>query len=389
MFLKQLFFVLILATALFSNQFKTSESSVFTDSLSQKKLPNTLPKNYASMEVENIIKTKNVHLQYTYYPKKAYDKQKFSVSLKAIISLANLSKIDTVFKKHFGVNILNPKSQWSSEEENIYTNTYEFVITDEKFQMPLIKMDLYAKGKYKESAKIPPKQIEFKKIVLAVKNFSNILADDLNIISQKTKQYDNKSLLTIMEIEASNSNLKEFHLSGYEKQGLESFSSTALKQKIFYYVITPIFAKNIQFNYYNTKLKKTILVKAVVLLKEDLVSTQTDLNPSNSGFLMVKKVILGVTVLLLLILLYFKRSILLLILILLLGFIFVKLMAPNKKMSITKNTYIYILPTKNSTVFHITDKSYTVEILKQKVGFSKILFGDQAIGWIKNENLHK
>jgi uncharacterized protein YgiM (DUF1202 family) len=64
-------------------------------------------------------------------------------------------------------------------------------------------------------------------------------------------------------------------------------------------------------------------------------------------------------------------------------------MIPNSKVKVAKNTYIYILPTKNSTVFHITNKDHTVEILKKKAKFSKVLFENQAIGWIKNENLHK
>lgn len=390
MFLKSFLFLLIFLSSAFSNEFKSTETSVFSNSSSKKVLPNTLPSDY-KLNNENVIKTKNVHLQYTSYPKVAYDKQKFTVSLKAIISLDNLTKINTIFKQYKGVKILNKDSKWKSnkDEENIYTNSFDFIITSEKFKMPLIKLDLYVNGKYKQSAKIPPKPIKFKKIVLATKNFCNVLADDLEIIDQKTKQYDNKNLLTVIQIEAKNSNLKEFYIPGYEKQGLESFSTTALKQTIFYYVITPIFTKHIQFNYYNTKLKKTINKKVIVLLKEDLLSTQTDLNPNNSGFLFFKKVALGITILLLLILLYFKRSILLTILILILIGFFVKLVIPNSKATVNKDTYIYILPTKNSTVFHITNKAHTVEILKKRPKFSKILFENQAIGWIKNENLHK
>ncbi len=390
MFFKNFIFILIFISSVFSNEFKTTESSVFSNSSTKKILPNTLPSNY-TLKNEDIIKTKNVHLQYTAYPKIAYDKQNFSISLKAIISLDNLSKINTVFKNYKNVKILNKDNKWtlSKDEDNIYTNTFEFMITSKDFKMPLIKLDLYVNGKYKESAKLPPKQIKFKKIVLATKNFCNVLAENLEIIDQKTKQYDNKNLLTVMQIQATNSNLKEFYIPGYDKQGLESYSTTSIKQTIFYYVITPIFTKNIQFNYYNTKLKKTITKKVLVLLKEDLLSTQTDLNPNNSGFLFFKKVALGISILLLLILLVFKRSILLIILTLILTIIFVKLIMPNPKASVSKNTYIYILPTKNSTVFHITNKSHSVEILKKEAKFSKVLFENQAIGWIKNENLHK
>jgi hypothetical protein len=173
MLFRSFLFLLIFFNSIFAaNEFRTTENSVFSNSNVEKKLPNTLPSNY-TLDNEDIIKTKNIHLQYTSYPKKAYAKQKFTVSLKAIISLNNLTKINTIFKNYEGVKILNENNKWvlSKDEENIYTNSFDFIITSDKFEMPLIKLDIYVNGKYKESAKIPPKKIEFKKIVLATKNF--------------------------------------------------------------------------------------------------------------------------------------------------------------------------------------------------------------------------
>lgn len=386
--LRSLIFVFIfLSLTLSANTYNTKEQSVFGN----QKLPNTLPNDFTQQEIDSILKTKNVHLQYSYYPKTVYDKQKFTIALKAIISLENLTKIETIFKDAYGVKVLNPMNPWevSTDDEHIYTNKFEMIITHDEFQLPQIKIDLFQNGNYKESARLQPKEVKFKKIMVATKNFSNILAEDLTILGQKTKQYDNDHLLTVMEIEATQSNLQEFYLEGYEKQGLESFSTNALKQTIFYYVITPIFEKHIQFNYYNTKLKTTINVKAPIVLKEDLVSTQTDLNPNNSGFLFFKKVALACLIVLLLIALYFKRSIILVIFTLIAGFVFIKLMLPNPKMNLPKETHVYILPTKNSTIFHITSTDHTVEILDQKVDFTKVLFENEAIGWVKNERLQK
>ncbi len=387
-----IFRLLLLSFVLFASlyavdTYNTSEQSVFGN----QKLPNTLPNDFTQQEIDNILRTKNVHMQYTHYPKTVYDKQKFTISLKAIISLDNLSKIDTAFKDSFGVKVLNPMSPWkpSEEDEHIYTNQFELIITHDEFQLPVIKIDLYQNENYRESARLQPKEVKFKKIIVATKNFSNILAKDLKILGQKTKQYDNNNLLTVMEIQASESNLKEFYLEGYEKQGLESFESNPINQTIFYYVITPIFVKQIQFNYYNTQLKKTINVKVPIVLKEDLVSTQTDLNPNTSGFLFFKKVALAVSIFLLLVLFYFKRSIIIIILIMILGIVLSNLMMPNPKTTIPSDTHVYILPTKNSTIFHITSEEHTVEILDRKVDFSKVLFENEAIGWIKNDALQK
>ena len=66
---------------------------------------------------------------------------------------------------------------------------------------------------------------------------------------------------------------------------------------------------------------------------------------------------------------------------------------PNKTIILSKNVVIYILPTKNSTIFHQTNKEQVVEILNQKAGFYKVLFNTknniEIIGWIKDKDVIK
>ncbi|GAB1466272.1 hypothetical protein MASR2M54_17720 [Aliarcobacter cryaerophilus] len=54
------------------------------------------------------------------------------------------------------------------------------------------------------------------------------------------------------------------------------------------------------------------------------------------------------------------------------------------------DSYIYILPTKNSTVFFKTQKDERVEALEKRENFVKVLGVDSDfIGWVKEESFEK
>ena len=63
---------------------------------------------------------------------------------------------------------------------------------------------------------------------------------------------------------------------------------------------------------------------------------------------------------------------------------------PNEKGKISKDTLIYILPTKNSTVFFKADKELEVEALEKKGQFIKVLGVENGfIGWVKEDGFEK
>jgi hypothetical protein len=51
-----------------------------------------------------------------------------------------------------------------------------------------------------------------------------VIAQDLKIVYQITKQYNNSQLLSVLKINATNSNLEDFKLKDYGDQGIEEFS---------------------------------------------------------------------------------------------------------------------------------------------------------------------
>lgn len=65
---------------------------------------------------------------------------------------------------------------------------------------------------------------------------------------------------------------------------------------------------------------------------------------------------------------------------------------PNQTNILKKDSYIYILPTKKSTIFQKTNKDYVVEVSIQRGDFIKIIFNQDnksMIGWVKKDDLLK
>jgi hypothetical protein len=63
---------------------------------------------------------------------------------------------------------------------------------------------------------------------------------------------------------------------------------------------------------------------------------------------------------------------------------------PNQTGTVKKDSYIYILPTKNSTIFFKLDSAQKVEKLQKRNGFVKVIgIDNKFIGWVKEESFGK
>jgi hypothetical protein len=364
------------------------------------------------LESTNTIKSKNLYLKYTKYPKVIFTNQRFSVELEAVILIPknkfNTLRISYEYEKN--IQILDSNISWEKISNNRYSTKINFKVTKKKFNIPTIKLTVQNSKTIKSSIfvgdneiggnniitqdvviyntidyiKVDAPKIKYSTIAINQMNFSKIIADNLIIKDVKINQYNNKMLMVLLNIEATNSNLEEFYLDKFQEQDIKDFKNHLQQQKMFYYLIVPNHINNILFNYYNPKLSKFINIKIPINLEEDLISTQSNLDPQDNSLLVYKITILGILIIVLL-LLYLKTSnkLLILISLILLG-IFIKIILPNKTIYLQPNRKIYILPTNLSTIYKDINITTKVEILKEKNGFLKILFQNKNVGWIKN-----
>ncbi|RXJ67920.1 hypothetical protein CRV08_08885 [Halarcobacter ebronensis] len=382
--MKKIALLLFVAINLLANVFINEESPVFAG----------VEQNKEVAISENYNQTKNLYLSYLYQPKHIYKNQRFEIEIKALITRSDYDTIKTIFLNDINMTPLNADNQWikSVDNDNIYTNRYYFKAYEENFKLPDFEVQLFNKGVLVESRVLTAPEVSFSEIAKNDDKFSNVIASELTLIGSKSKQYTNKEALTILDIVAKESNLEDFNLKGIEEQGFTVIEDNYPEQHIIYYIVIPIHKKDIVFNYYNSVKNKLEKITVPIVFEEELVSTQTDLNPNNSSFEFYKKVGTGVLALVLLIVFVIRRRFYILILFLIVAITFTIFAIPNKLIKLKADTVIYILPTKNSTIFRKLSGEIIVEDMKRKNGFVKIMFnkdGNNFIGWVKEEDVIK
>ena len=337
---------------------------------------------------EDTVVAKDIYLSYTSYPKRVFTHQKFDLHLKAVIlkSTNDYDKIAINFVDQKNIKIIDKNPKWIKDKDNTYTTKITFKINDERFTLPLVTIALIKDDNIVDYLSINPPKIIFEKIAINQDLFSNVIAKDLQINSIKTKQYTNSELLTTINIEALNGNLEDFYLSSYKEQGIKDLEDNYPNQSIYYYVIIPSHKKEIKFTYYNTLLKDFKTITVQINLEEELVSTQTNLNPYSSSILFYKQLFIFILLAITLLLFIYSKKNRYLFLMAILISIIAYLYIPNKKIVLDKGDNIYILPTKNSTIFYTLKQKELVEIINQNNDFTKVLFNNKKIGWIKNDN---
>ena len=341
-----------------------------------------------AIDTDNLssIESKKLYLSYKTYPKRVFTNQRFSISLKAVIlhEKDNFNKIITTFSGQKNLQIITQEPKWIEKKNNMYETKIELKAQEKELLLPTITMALFFDDEIVDYIVLNPIKIQFGKIAINQKLFSNIIASSLDILQINTKQYNNNSILATIVFEATNSNLEDIHINGYEEQGIESYNDNGNTQHLYYHIVVPIHKKSIKFTYYNTVKKDFILHNLDLTLKEELISTQTNINPYNSNILLYKKIVVVILFSTFLILFLIKRSNIYLVINTILLILLTYLFIPNKKIVLNKGTKIYILPTKSSTVFKIINKKELVEIINQQTNFTKVLLENQNIGWIKN-----
>ncbi|RXJ83730.1 hypothetical protein [Arcobacter sp. CECT 8985] len=342
-------------------------------------------------DVEKVPTSKNLYLSYIDFPKNIYKNQRFEIILKALITTDDFDRIETRFVDAKNMNVLNPKEPWMAVDKNSFENRYFFKAYEKDFILPTFQVLLYKNDQLVDFAYLKPKEIRFSKLAKGDNTFSNVIAKSLTINTHKTKQYNNKQLLTILDIDAKESNLEDFYLKEFSKdQGISSIEDNYPNQHILYYVVAPIYKKSLKFTYFNTQINKFKTISIPLTLENELVSTQTDLNPNNSNYELYKKIALLVVLLIFIILYIWKRKYTYLVISLILIALAILYLMPNKKVALKDDTLVYILPTKKSTVFFELKHPHIAEVLNKKREFFKVMFdnnGKKIIGWVKEKNI--
>ncbi len=396
--MKYILLLLLFLSSLFSNEYIVNDNS-FTKKESSVFGTNSVGKAEVMSEIDNEIKKEekktkpqNLYLNYKYFPEKIFKNQRFEIVIKAIITTNYYDRIETNFINSKNMDVINANSEWIKNEDKTFENRFYFKAYDKNFILPTFQVALFKNDILIETQNLKPKKTMFSEIGTNVDNFSSVIAKNLIINAHKTKQYNNEELITIFDMNGIESNLEDFYIKGVKEQGISKIEDTYPEQNLLYYLVLPVHTKKIDFSYYNSFEKRFITVKVPIILENELVSTQTDLNPNKSNLLLYKKIAFATAVVIFILIFIIKRRKIFLILGLIsLIFLLIYVM-PNQTSVLKKDSYIYILPTKKSTIFQKTNKDYMVEVSIERGEFIKIIFNQDnksMIGWVKKDDLVK
>ncbi|MGB3751062.1 MAG: hypothetical protein WA945_05800 [Arcobacteraceae bacterium] len=336
------------------------------------------------------IESKELYLEYDSYPKRVFTGQKFDIKLKALILKEEDSydNIVTTFTTEKNIEVLTQNITWIKNKASEYTTTISYKAFEENFILPKITLALGKDEEIIDFISIKSPIIDHGKIAVNQKLFSKVIAKNIEVFTVKTKQYTNNILHATLHIKGTNSNLEDFKLDSYEnEQGISSLSDNYPEQNLYYFVLIPSHTKQIKFTYYNTNLKDFVTITLPIILDEELVSTQTELNPYNSSILIYKQVLVSGLLLLFVVIFVFSRKNIYLIIITIFIALLAYLFIPNKKILLKENIKVYILPTNHSTVFNLLKRKQVVEKINENDEFVKVLFNNQSIGWIKKNDI--
>jgi hypothetical protein len=293
-------------------------------------------------------------------------------------------KLNTIIAKGNEINVSIPNAVIKTKTDDnttFYTDIY-FLLKDE---FPIVKISLLENYIVIDEMNLT---LDSKINSLTPPlNFSNVIANELKIKNISSSIYDDNSNLLSLEIEANESNLEEFSIKISKEQEIE-YNNDFINSKVLYYAIIPNIINQVDFSYFNLKEKKYINKIVKINPKNEKISTQSDINPTDNNYLIFINISIASLIFLWLVLFYFRRKWMYLVLIILavLSLIFFNL--PNKEMVLKEKALVHILPTPQSTIFLIVGIDTKVEILDSKNGYKKIMINSQ-VGWVKDKYVTK
>ncbi len=330
------------------------------------------------------VRAQTIFLSFVDKPDKIYLSQHAIIKIKVIVTDEGEAELKTTFLNSKNSKVLNKTSPWKKISNSSYENNYIVKLFSTDGKIPDFKITAVSENGASHSETLPA----FKPKIIALredKEFSLVLSQDFTLHSHNEKKYDEKSNIIVLEINATTANLEDFHIPYAIREGIDDIKQNGLAQSVYYFAIIPNDIKVFKFKYFDLLSNKYNIVSFPIILQDTTVSTQTNLNPQKSKLALYKALaLIMLAFIIFLFYLKYKKPIILISAFIILVFV-VYLQIPMSKITLEKDIKLRILPTKNSTIFYITDKTMQADMLLKKDGYIKVLLPNKKIGWIDED----
>jgi len=321
-------------------------------------------------------------------PKVVYNGQVIEVNLKALIAIEDIQEISTSYENYTNINILTQKPLWIKENDNIYTCKIYMQLKDLSVKLPDILVNVTTGSNTLNSEMYVGKKIKTQAISQSDK-FCSVLAQSFDIVNFQSTQYDKDYNLLGLQINATNANLYQFYINNryIVEQGIKKNDIIYPISGLIYYFIIDKSIKVLEFEFFNLETLKMEKRVIPIRLDEERVSTQTDLKPK-SNFNQLYKILLLLSLIVGLGFIYMlKRKKIYLLLLLIITIILITVLIPTRTIMIKSNTYVRILPTKNSTTFFHTIYAISGEVLNTRGKYTKVILENNKVGWVHEKDI--
>ncbi|RVY98685.1 SH3 domain-containing protein [Helicobacter pylori] len=289
------------------------------------------------------------------------------------------------------IELLSKMPKWKKVEKELFRATYYYKIKGVKASIPPLEVSAFSnKDKYIDHSIAP-------KVALQVTDLSknpryaNVMAKDLQVVQYKTKDYDDKNNILVMEIAFKEATWEDFHIKEAIKQGFDNASLNQIKAKegsVFYYCVLPKTIQNLSFDYFSLSNKQFKTLSFSTIPTQDITGIQSDLIPKNNFLVFSNVALLALCVFFLVLFFIFGRKLIFLGLgILCLGFVLYHLLFTQKSALLLAHKKIRILPTQNSTILGLSKDEMPIKILGSHDDYYKILTPHEQIGWVKKDEV--
>ncbi|GAA7571967.1 SH3 domain-containing protein [Helicobacter pylori] len=289
------------------------------------------------------------------------------------------------------IELLNKMPKWKKVEKELFRVTYYYKIKGIKAIIPSLEVSAFSnKDKYIDYSIAP-------KVALQVTDLSknpryaNVMAKDLQVVQYKTKDYDDKNNILVMELAFKEANWEDFNIKEAIKQGFDNASLNQIKAKegsVFYYCVLPKTLQNLSFDYFSLSNRQFKTLSFSAIPTQDTTGIQSDLIPKNNFLVFSNVALLALCVFFLVLFFIFGRKLIFLGLgVLCLGFVLYNLLFTQKSALLLAHKKIRILPTQNSTILGLSRDEMPIKILGSHDDYYKILTPHEQIGWVKKDEV--
>ena len=333
--------------------------------------------------ITSLYANKVIYLSYDEIPQRVIKGEIFPITLKALSTVRDFDDISYEFSNHSGLKILTDFPERIQKGKYLY-DTFYVKATSKWTKLPDVNASLIASREY-NSTFISGDRLNV--ITLnPKKNFSNIIANNFELVEYKTTSYDNKHNIIVFVATATNSDISTLKFNNVYKQGIESISESHLNSRVTYFLVIDKQLENFTFSYFNLLKNHFKTLTIPIIVNEDSVTTQTDLKPKDQSKERIKMAIAGVITFIGLLFIIWRKKYIYLFLTLIPLIYIGYLSIPEEEICIKAGSKIRLLPVENGTIFETTDAQALFLKEGSVKNFIKVQLKNEKIGWVKNED---